>query len=183
MVHFLFFDKMDLWPADEGAWSYTVLYTIIGHNTLRYFKESKTPHLLHFGTCPWSDHKSAVVTEPMMCMKLMLFCNLGEYLQDDLQIHLATRCKSWSQINKETTRLIYKSDCFDKFTKIWISRLYKFPLHVQASNLYLQWYFVEIFILFLQVETLHVHSAIEKRYTCNFFIELTLRFKTCIDLC
>ena len=41
---------------------------------------------------------------------------------------------------------------------------------LQASNLYYSGFYG---IQFLQVETLHVNSAIAKKYTSNFFIEFT----------
>ena len=47
------------------------------------------------------------------------------------------------------------------------------------------------FQFFLQVKTLHVHSAIAKKYTCNVFIELTpggsnteaVKVAHCTDTC
>ena len=77
---------------------------------------------------------------------------------------------TWDRFNKETTSVFYKWDpCFNKFTKNEFNKsVYKFLL--QASNLYYSGFYG---IQFLQVETLHVNSAIAKKYTSNFFIEFT----------
>ena len=69
---------------------------------------------------------------------------------------LTTSAHVRGQSNKKLQ--VHFTLCFGKFTKKieFNKSLYKFPL--QASKLFLQWYFIE----FLQVETLHVHTFQQK---------------------
>ena len=76
-----------------------------------------------------------------------------------------------SQVDSTSQTLAFRSSHRVQFN----TSLYEFPF--QASNLYLQWYFMEPNFykskLDMQLLQFSQFSMIAKNYTCNFFIELT----------
>ena len=99
----------------------------------------------------------------MSAMYKEIECRIDHVNSRVLRLTVSLNCTvTWDQFNKKTyVSVLFKSDrCFtssDKFE--FHTSVYKFPL--QASNLYLQYYFVEFFKFFsrLYMRTLQLQKG------------------------